>query len=362
MSHTSKNNSYTVAELVHDASFRRIVEGTASPDEIQRWTHWREASGRNRRVAKKAAAEIAGFDFTTPKLPDVEGEWRRLDKNISGKQVKGQKKEYINSNDNYFLTWIFRVAVVLILGIFVGLGSYIYSSSDQQGTQVEEITEERTISTDPGERKTITFSNGSKITVNSSSVITYSTSRLHSQPIKVVLEGEAYFEANGNGPREVPIFAVHTPGGVIRDIGTKFLVKTTSNQSSVVLQEGKVEVSPSGQNSGHGKLSARQGQMLEFNKSAMLSKKTVNPTFYTSWATGFMEFDQTTIKEFAGFVRERFDVDVKIGDSGLSALTLDGAVYFKTLPELVQSVSEVTKISVYQSKDRQTIYIGHTKR
>src|SRR5699024_2168941 len=111
VSHTSKNNSYTVAELVHDASFRRIVEGTASPDEIQRWTRWRAASGRDRRAAKKAAADIAGFGFTTPELPGVEGEWRRLDKNISAKQVRGHKKEYRNSNDNYFLTWIFRVAV-----------------------------------------------------------------------------------------------------------------------------------------------------------------------------------------------------------------------------------------------------------
>src|SRR5699024_1120543 len=216
--------------------------------------------------------------------------------------------------------------------------------------------------TDPGERKTITFSNGSKITVNSSSVITYSTSRLHSQPIKVVLEGEAYFEANGNGPREVPIFAVHTPGGVIRDTGTKFLVKTTSNQSSVVLQEGKVEVSPSGQNSGHGKLSARQGQMLELNKSALLSKKTVNPTFYTSRSTGFMDFEPTNLTVVAGVGRARDDVAGQIGESGLSALTSDGAVCFKTLPEVVQSVSEGTKTSVYQSKDRQSIYIGHTKR
>ena len=66
--------------------------------------------------------------------------------------------------------------------------------------------------------------------------------------------------------------------------------------------------------------------------------------------------------EIAGFVEKRFAVKVKVAGFKLSAATLDGAVYFRSLSELVQSVSEVTKVRVYQSKDRQTIYIGHTKR
>ena len=359
MSHTSHKNSYTVAELVHDASFRSMVKGTASSEEVSRWTGWMEASDKNRNIARKAATEIAGFDFVSPELPDVQKEWNRLAKDTACRQRKKPSKEHPNGNTNYFLTWVFRVAAVLILGIFVGLGSYIYSSSDQKGTQVKEITEDRTIRTGSDERKTITFSNGSKITVNSNSVITYTIGRLHSQPIRVDLEGEAYFEAKGDPSQEQPVFAVHTPGGVIRDIGTEFLVNTVNNQSSVILQEGKVEISMSGQNKEDSKFSARRGEMLKFNKSAILSRETVNPTFYTSWATGYMEFEETTMKEIAGFVEKRFAVKVKVAGSKLSATTLDGAVYFRSLSELVQSVSEVAQVPVYQSKDRQTIYIGY---
>lgn len=359
MSPTSNKNNYTVSELIQEPSFRRVVKGSASPDEIKQWNRWMEVSEENRAAAKEAATEIAGFGFVSPKLPDVEKEWSRLSKKTVGKQKRRPNKENANSNGNHFLIWIFRVAAVLILGIFVGLGSYIYSNSDQKGTQVKEITEERTIRTGSGERKTIRFSNGSKIMLNSNTVITYNIGWLHNKTIRVELEGEAYFEANGDGPREQPVFAVHTPGGIIRDIGTKFLVTVAKGQSNIVLQDGRVEVSTVGQHQEYARISAQQGEMLEFRKSALLSRKAVNPTLYTSWATGYMTFEETTIKEFAGFVERRFDVDVKIANAELSAVTLEGAVYFKTLSELVQAVSEVTNVAVYQSKDLRTIYIGH---
>src|SRR5699024_2982285 len=344
---------------MQEPSLRNMEQGMASSKEIKEWTHWMEASDKNRNIARKAATEIAGFGFIIPELPDVEKEWDRLNREFIGKKEKNKKNEAIHRRQDFFLRKTVLIAAVLILGIFVGLGSYIYADMQQKEPRVEQITEKRTIRTGSGEQKAIRFSNGSKIMLNSNSVITYSAGSLHNQTIRVVLEGEAYFTAGGEATQEQPVFAVHTPDGVIRDIGTKFLVTVAKDQSSVVLQEGKVEVSMSGQHKEDAKFSARRGEMLRFRNSALLSRKAVNPTFFTSWATGYMEFEKTTMKEFAGFVEKRFDVKVKIMGSKLSAATLDGAVYFRSLSELVQSVSEVAQVPVYQSKDCQTIYIGH---
>nr|WP_286669026.1 FecR family protein [Fodinibius salicampi] len=236
----------------------------------------------------------------------------------------------------------------------VGVGLYIYPESNAPSTQVQQITEEHTISTGAGEHKTITFSNGSAITLNSNSSVTYTLGLLHNQTIEVVLEGEAYFDAEGGNEESEPIFSVRTPDGIVRDIGTEFLVTIRNGHSSVVLQEGKVEVD----NESRGKEEVKKGEMLTFTKSEVLDRQFVNPTFYTSWATGTMKFNETSIEELAKFIELRFAVEVELVDNDLSDITLDGAIYFKSLEGLVRSVSEVTKIPVYQSEDRDKIYFG----
>lgn len=346
-----QNKEYTVQELIHNQSFRRMVKGTASDDDISRWNRWIEGSDRNRQKAKQAIAEIAGFEFKDPNQPNMEEEWQQLYDATVGKPDPKFSHTPTRSST---LKWVYRIAAILILGGFVGMGLYMYPENESLSTQVEQITQEQTVTTDTGEQKTIKFSNGSTVVLNSNSSVTYSLGLLHNQTIDVVLEGEAYFDAEGGGEQVQPVFAVRTPDGVVRDIGTEFLVTVRNDHSRVILQEGGVEIETDSTQ----KAEVKKGEMLEFDKSAVLSKRAVNATFYTSWATGFMEFNQTSIKEFAGFVEQRFGVEVRVTNSELSEITLDGAVYFKSLAGLVRSVSGVTKIPVYQSEDRETVYIG----
>jgi ferric-dicitrate binding protein FerR (iron transport regulator) len=336
-----------------------MVKGTASTRELNEWNRWIESKDQHRTKAREATSEIAGFAFNIQKQPDIEEEWNRLYKHTLGKKKEERKENAnsINSGSKLPLKWIYRVAAVLLLGAFVGFGAYMYSGTDQI-TEVEQITQERTIQTSSGEQKTVKFSNGSKMVLNSNSSITYNVGILHSQTIKVVLEGEAYFDAESISSQKQPVFAVHTPDGTIRDIGTEFLVKVKKDRSSVVLQEGKVEVSTTNQSNEEEKIAVQKGEMLEFDKSSVLSKKKVNATFYTSWATRSMEFNRTSIREFADFVEQRFNVKVRIARSEVALITLDGAVHFESLAGLVRSVSGVTNVPVYQSKDRKTVYIG----
>nr|WP_286670472.1 FecR domain-containing protein [Fodinibius salsisoli] len=234
----------------------------------------------------------------------------------------------------------------------------MYSNTDQI-TEVEQITQERTVKAGSGEQKTVKFSDGSKIVLNSNSSITYQVGLLHNQTVKVVLEGEAYFDAESDSSQKQPVFAVHTPDGIIRDIGTEFLVKVEENRSNVVLQEGKVEVNTKNKGPKDQKITMQKGEMLVFDKSSLISQTRVNATLYTSWATGYMEFSGTSIQEFAAFIEQRFEVDVRITNSEVASIALDGAVYFESLSGLVRTVSDVTNVRVYQSKDLQTVYIGN---
>lgn len=353
-------NEYTVQDLIHNQSFRCMVKGTASAEEVERWNVWIEKSAQNRAKAKEAIAEIAGFTFSDPDTPDVEREWKRLQKGISQKKEgESQSAAHRRSSTTETLTWIYRIAAILLLGATIGVGFYVYSPTDTTSTRVEKITEEKTVRTGNNEHKTVTFSDDSRIVLNSNSTVTYTLGGESGQTIKVVMEGEAFFEAESSSENQEPVFAIRTPDGLIKDIGTKFLVTVERDRSRVVLQEGRVQVSTDGQTKTDKNITVADGEMVEFNSTEVLTEKEVNTTFFTSWATGFMQFDQTNIQEFAGFVEDRFDVRVKVVDPALANIKLDGGIYFRSLEELVRSVSEVADIPVYQSRDRETVFIGN---
>ena len=71
-------NNYTIKELVEDPSFLRVVKGIATFDEIERWSNWMGERSQNRAKAKSAMAEIVGFHFKSPNLPDIEKKWAYL--------------------------------------------------------------------------------------------------------------------------------------------------------------------------------------------------------------------------------------------------------------------------------------------
>jgi ferric-dicitrate binding protein FerR (iron transport regulator) len=107
-----------------------------------------------------------------------------------------------------------------------------------------------------------------------------------------------------------------------------------------------------------GEITMKKGEMLSFNQSGILSKEMVNPSYYTSWATGYMHFDHTALRKFAGYVERKFNVNVQITNPKLAHIKISGSIYFKSLSGLVRSVSKVVRIPAYQSKDGKTIYLG----
>lgn len=346
--------SYTVNDLVHNLSFRRMIEGKASVEEENKWNCWIEANEEHRETARQAAAQISGFEFKSPEHPDIKKEWDELYRTTIGEKRLEAKGSV---GKDTLLVWAYRVAAILILGAFVGWGVYGYLQNEQLSTQVNKIVETHTITTGPNEKIKISFVNGSTVVLNSNSMLAYTTGGAQAQTVNIELEGEAYFNAKGGHKSPQPIFVIHTPEGVIRDIGTQFLVSARDGRARVVLQEGKVKINMEGKTGSNRTITIYKDEMIVFNKEEVLKKETVNPTFYTSWATGFVRFDQTSIQEVADFVEYRFDVNVEIVDPKVANIKLDGSIYFKTFQDLVFAIAEVADIKAYQSTDKKTIYL-----
>lgn len=352
---------YTVNELLHNTSFRNMAKGTADADELQYWSQWIESSEKNRLKARKALRKISGFSFAPANKPDIEQEWERLQKKIMG----NFDRRLARPNRGSTVRWIARIAASILLIAVASFSVYIYDDSVEPQTHLDQITQEETVVTRSGQQKTLTFKNDSKtakIILNSNSSIKYKLGLIRDKPIEVTLEGEAFFDVEEGFSPNHSVFSVRTPNGIIEDVGTKFLVTVGNGLSRVVLQEGLVHIKtkPSKVTDNSKMFEVAENQMIEFNSDNVIRKESVNSTFYTSWATGLMKFDRTSIRTFAQFVEQRFEVEVKVLVD-LDEIMLDGAVYYNSLESLVRSVSEITKIPVYQSAGRDTVYIGNSR-
>lgn len=356
-----KKPDYTIPELVHNQSFRRMAEGTASPQEIREWSEWMEQSDENRRTAKAALAEIAGFGFDAPAMPelDIDQEWRRL----RGDTMDSQKNIPLHRTRKPIAKrWLYwAVASVLLIGFGAYFWANVNSHSASEGAKLEQVVQCETIQTGAGEKKTLRFTNNSreaKIVLNSNSRLTYEIGLTQEQPIKISLRGEAFFDVEKGFSKTTPAFSVTTPSGVIKDLGTEFLVRADDDHSRVVLQEGLVEIAARNNGKVYQRFKLKRGEMVDFTGMNILRQRQVNSSFYTSWATGFVQFDKTAISDLLNYLKMRYNVKTVIHNSELTDITLEGAVYFDSLEELLRSVSDIAKIPVYQSKNRDIVFIG----
>nr|WP_245212700.1 FecR family protein [Rhodohalobacter sp. SW132] len=248
----------------------------------------------------------------------------------------------------------------------VGIGVFQFSQNEEGITNLEQQNEEKIITTDEGEVKTLRFSNGSRIILNSNSSVAYKAGLLQDETIEVSLQGEAWFETDHSNSSAEPFFSISTSEGIIRDIGTEFLVSTSKDDTKVILQDGLVEIEYNldGQHSADQAITSEiifveKGEMVQFRKNKVINRESVNPTFYTSWATGYLEFNKTSIYELAEYVEQRFNVKVIIAQNDLQEITLDGAIYFNSLNGLVRSVTDVIGVPAFRDPESDKVFIGN---
>lgn len=350
-------NNYSLEELVDSKSFKDWVLDQATDTDTRYWNNWIKKSEVNRRLAIKAVHEIFGFSFSQPELPDLDEEWAKVLKTANQSHTSGLRLIPASGRLVHFIS---RAAAAILILVTVGIGAYVTSKMYSRPQKEMASLFDQTISTGNNQIKTVDLPDGIKISLKSNSTIKYVNGWISSHRIRVKLDGEAYFsivrEKKVNGPE----FEVITPQGVIKDIGTKFDVTAARNRTRVVLEEGSVQIDPKGKTKLYGgrKIEMKPGEMVFLSTTEGFTKKEVNPTLYTSWATGHLLFDNTSVSKFAERIHEMYDVKVVISNNRLKNKELNGSVYYRDLPGLVKAVSQVLDAPVYRSGKGDSIFIG----
>lgn len=203
-----------------------------------------------------------------------------------------------------------------------------------------------------GKRTSITFTDGSKIWVNSGSKVIY-PAQFTTDSREIFIEGEIYLDIVHDEKRP---FIVKTRKMEIRDLGTQFCVSAYNNDanSHVVLVKGKVEIETKGKRKNT--LSPNQ-LFLYDNKKDKESVHQVNTQDYVAWKDGYYQFNHqkldTVLEKLCKYYGIKIHWDEKVGE-----LTCSGKLDLKENPEKVlNALQNAAPIKVEQIDEQIHIFI-----
>ena len=162
------------------------------------------------------------------------------------------------------------------------------------------------------------LSDGTSVKLNGGSRLSYPASFGDGQR-RVTLSGEAFFDVAKDSEHPFVVEAEHV---AVKVLGTRFAVKCYDGDSltTVVVEEGVVEASPSGSRAADEKpvLHADCRMSLD-NGTGEFRLSKVDAAVHTAWKDGVLHFDNLTLDEIARIVERRFNVKIAILDADLAS-------------------------------------------
>lgn len=231
----------------------------------------------------------------------------------------------------------------------VQTGTIAYQQAPDQGAEQAPVY--NTLTTPRGGKYTITLADGTAVTLDAASSITYPVA-FTGQERRVEITGQAYFEVVHNAAHP---FLVVAGGHVVEDIGTAFNVNAYNDESSVkvTLAEGKVAVHNAAK-----KVSLVPGQQAIVKEGEPgIAVTTVNVAETVAWKTGWFVFHHESIQQVMKLAARWYDIEVAYEGAPINK-TFGGTLSrYKDITELLQNLKIVSGIN-YRIEGRKVTLIN----
>ena len=305
------------------------------PSAVAYWDHWLAQHPEQRTTVDEASRMVRGISFAPQQLPasQVDASWRDLQRRLPTASTAYQWK------------WL-RVAAVLVVVLTGLLG----------GWWAREANPSRiAYATSYGETREYELPDGSRVTLNAHSQLTYELVS-HPQPEReVYLDGEAFFSVVHLAGHAPTPFVVRTRDLAVQVLGTEFNVNTRRGRTQVVLDDGRVELQlPTDE-----KTNLQPGELAEYRATdQQVRKETVDTKLFTVWRDRKLKFDDTPLAEVALLLEENYGVEVQFDDPQLRTKRVTGEISARELDTIITALSKLFSITVQRSGD--TIHIAES--
>jgi len=224
---------------------------------------------------------------------------KKQDQTSTGKPVR-----------NLRIYWSAAASIVLIALLTT---VYFYKSTPDQ------------IIANKGQHLEYTLPDGSNVTINADSKISFSESGFTKQRI-LKLEGEAFFSVQKGNP-----FVVKTQTGSVEVLGTTLNVYSRHNELSVSCLTGKVQVTANGQS-----VILEPGEKADLVSGTLQKTTNILTNQMGEWRSGEFHFDNIPLISIFEEIERQFNVIITT--KGLENRFFTGSFSNKNLIEVLETV------------------------
>ena len=326
-----KKEYNSINSFLEDASFKNWVLQNNGTD-VNFWEFWIANNPEKEELVNKAKDLVLGVSFDTKLVSQekVAFEWKKLEAKIQAKKTTPIRKVR-------FLRQFSIAASVLLL---ISLSFYFVNSNSKV-----------THKTNYGEILNIKLQDGSNVTLNSNSHLSY----YKNESRKVWLTGEAFFQVDKKVVTNAKFWVV-TNDLSVEVYGTSFNVNTKKKKTDVFLEEGNIWLKL--KNGSDKKMIPGNYISYSAEKNEILEEKNIfNPIVKTSWKDGSLLFENLSLKKAMEKIEESYGYSIVFKDDKSKNTLITGAVPITNIDICLKAIEKSVDVTIIK-KDNTLIISG----
>lgn len=235
--------------------------------------------------------------------------------------------------------------VALAASILVAVGLFVLQAGKQSSSPKVFIAR-----TGENETKQILLSDSSVVVLNAGSEL-YASSNYSSGDREVYLTGNGFFKVKKLASQQK--FLVHAKTLQVTVLGTQFNVNARTDDVSVALTSGKVQLNNRGA-SGPAYMLPGDKLTLDADKNSF-SREQIDPSTYSPWIKGEWNFKNLTLNEIALLIEEYYDVKVVFNSKAKMNDQMTAVIPVNTLQGLLKVITATLNVQISQNSNREII-------
>lgn len=267
-----------------------------------------------------------------------------IDEKIVGNELESQDIQLISNNK----TISFQENVDITVS--ADGEAHVKDNASSQNIDVDQVALNKLV-VPFGKRAALTLADGSKVWLNSGSILEFPAQfNGRSRDIHLA-SGEMYIEVSKNKSKP---FYVHTNNFDVKVYGTAFnLTAYSDSRPSVVLVEGSVSINSKNKK----ELFINPSEQATLISEGIFDTQMVDVTKYVSWKSGYLAFDRTPMSEVLKQIGRYYNFSFDFAkDVNLQKRTCTGKIYLSdNLDNVLTAIGLLT--STKYEKINNQVYI-----
>ena len=315
-----KKKYISIYDFLDDTSFQNWVYQNNGTD-IGFWDFWIANNPDKKELVKEAKDLVQGvyFDKKFVNKQKITFEWEKLEAKIQARKPAKKRK-------GKFLKLVSIAASIVFL---ISFSFYLINGNAK-------ITHK----TNYGEILNLKLQDGSTVTLNSNSSLSYNKNESR----KVWLEGEAFFQVDKKIVTKAKFWVV-TKDLSVEVYGTSFNVNTKKKKTDVFLEEGNIWLKL--KNGVDKKMIPGNYISYSSKKNKILEDKNIfNPIVKTSWKDGSLLFENLSLEKAMEKIEETYGYSIVFKDDESKNTLITGAVPITNIDICLKAIEKSVDVII----------------